>query len=141
MAETSTNTKKRTIRKAETVRERAEKASVPRKPRKIHRAVGIASVPVKRAGKLVSKAASPFSFILKPFKTRPMRFVGRILSKVLLLSYFRDSWAELRQVTWPTRRETWKLSLAVFIFSLIFGLTIALVDYGLDKIFRALLLQ
>lgn len=139
MAETST--KKRRIRKVETVRERTEKANIPKQPRRIHRAAGAASRPFKTIGKYIGRAVRPLGFILKPFKTRPMRFVGRVISRVFLFSYFKNSWVELRQVTWPSRRETWKLTLAVFIFSLAFGLTIALVDYGLDKIFRALLLQ
>jgi len=42
--------------------------------------------------------------------------------------YFKESWAELRKVTWPSRREAWKLTLAVFVFSGVFTLFIVLVD-------------
>jgi preprotein translocase subunit SecE len=70
-----------------------------------------------------------------------MRFIGRILYKIFLIGYFKNSWKELRQVTWPGRKETWKLTFAVFMFAIVFGTIIALVDYGLDKVFRHLILK
>jgi preprotein translocase subunit SecE len=71
------------------------------------------------------------------FTTKPMRFLGRILG----FSYLRSSWQELKLVTWPTRREGFRLTTAVIIFSVIFGALIAVVDYGLDKLFRQVLLK
>jgi preprotein translocase SecE subunit len=79
--------------------------------------------------------------LLAPFKTRPARFVGRVLAKILFLNYIRNSWRELRQVSWPKRRETIKLTAAVFVFATAFALLIAVVDYGLDKVFKLLLLE
>jgi preprotein translocase subunit SecE len=55
--------------------------------------------------------------------------------------FFRGSFQELRQVTWPTRREGRRLTTAVIIFSVVFGLLIAIVDYGLDKLFKQVLLK
>jgi len=71
------------------------------------------------------------------FRLRPVRFIGRVLG----LSYLRSSWQELKHVTWPTKREGRRLTTAVIIFSVIFGALIAIVDYGLDKLFRQLLLK
>jgi preprotein translocase subunit SecE len=71
------------------------------------------------------------------FRLKAVRFLGRILG----LTYIRDSWRELRGVTWPTRRESLRLTSAVIIFSVIFGLLIAVVDYGLDKLFRQILIK
>ncbi len=71
------------------------------------------------------------------FRLRPIRFIGRLLG----LKFLRDSWRELRLVTWPTRRESFRLTGAVIIFSVVFGAIIAVVDYGLDKIFRQILLK
>jgi preprotein translocase SecE subunit len=71
------------------------------------------------------------------FRLRVIRFIGRILG----LGYFRGSWQELRQVTWPTRREGRRLTTAVIIFAVIFGALIAGVDWGLDKLFKQLLLK
>lgn len=71
------------------------------------------------------------------FRLRAVRFIGRILG----LSYMRDSWRELRGVTWPTFREGRRLTTAVIIFSIVFGLLIAGIDFGLDKAFRQILLK
>jgi preprotein translocase SecE subunit len=66
-----------------------------------------------------------------------MRFLGRILG----LTYIRDSWRELRLVAWPTRTQSRQLTFAVIIFSVIFGGLIALVDLGLNKLFKEVLLK
>ena len=71
------------------------------------------------------------------FRLRAIRFIGRILG----LRYIRDSAQELRNVTWPTFRESMRLTGAVILFSVIFGALIAVVDYGLDKVFRQILLK
>jgi preprotein translocase SecE subunit len=55
--------------------------------------------------------------------------------------YFINSWNEVRQVTWTSRRETWRLTLAVFIFAIIFGALVAGVDKGLDAIFKHTVLK
>jgi preprotein translocase subunit SecE len=136
--------KRRTVKKAkpETVREKMAKASESEaKPRRIRSTASKARRPLKAVGKGVTLGARPFAFLLAPFKTRPARFVGRILVKVLFINYIRNSWRELKQVTWPTRRETIKLAVAVFIFATAFALLIAVVDFGLDKVFKALLLE
>ncbi len=71
------------------------------------------------------------------FRLRPVGFIGRILG----LGFIRSSWRELRLVTWPTRREGRRLTTAVIIFSVAFGALIAIVDYGLDKLFKQVLLK
>lgn len=55
-------------------------------------------------------------------------------------AYFRESWQELKQVDWPNRRQTFKLSVAVIMFAVVFAFMIAIVDYGLDKLFRRIIL-
>ncbi len=133
--------KKRQVKKPETVRERAEKANVERKPRRIKRAGKSAAKPLKASGRFIAKIVRPFRFLLWPFKTRPMRFIGRILKKVLLLNYFRESWREVKLVTWPDRKQTTKLTIAVFAFAIFFSVLVGVVDYGLDKIFKQLILK
>lgn len=64
---------------------------------------------------------------------RPLRW--------LIPRYFVNSWREVRQVTWPSRRETWRLTLAVFIFAIVFGALIAGVDKGLDLLFKKVILK
>lgn len=71
------------------------------------------------------------------FTRRPVKFIGRIIG----LRFIRNSWRELRTVTWPTWKESVRLTGAVIIFAVIFGAFIAVVDYGLDKVFKQILLK
>ncbi len=68
---------------------------------------------------------------------RVLRWTGAIL----LPRYFRHSWRELRLVTWPNRRQSIRLTSAVIIFSIVFGVIIAGVDFGLDKLFKHVILK
>jgi preprotein translocase subunit SecE len=78
-------------------------------------------------------------FGLKMWK--PFRVVGRVLSRFLIPPYFKNSWRELQMVTWPDRRTTLRLTYAVIIFSIIFGVLVAIVDFGLDKLFKKVILH
>lgn len=71
------------------------------------------------------------------FRLRPVRFIGRLLG----FGYFRGSVQELKHVTWPSWRESRRLTTAVIIFSVVFGALIAIVDFGLDKLFKQLILK
>lgn len=55
--------------------------------------------------------------------------------------FLRNAWAEIRQVTWPGRKETARLTVAVLIFSVVFGAFIAALDFGLDKLFKEVILR
>lgn len=81
----------------------------------------------------------------------PLRWIWKVLSiilwpliwvlkRIIPVKYFVGSWQELRQVTWPNMKDTLRLTLAVIIFSVVFGLLIAAVDYGIDKFFKQLIL-
>ena len=67
--------------------------------------------------------------------------MGRVLAVVLLINFVRSSFRELRDVVWPNRRQTTQLTLAVFVFAIVFGIIISVTDYGLDKIFKQILLK
>ena len=128
-------------RKLETVRERSENTPANKsRVRKVATTAKKASGPLRVVGRFLSKLAHPFKFLLAPFRTKPARFVGRILNKVLLINYFMSAWKELKQVTWPGRKETRQLTLAVFVFATVFGLMVTLTDYGLDKVFKKVIL-
>lgn len=127
--------KKRRLRAAETVRERTEKAAkTTQRPRRLHRATGRLVKPLKTASNIGRR---------EYYLPLPENRVGRFLNKRrhIVPGYFRNSWRELRMVTWPSRRETWKLTVAVISFAVIFGLLIAVTDYGLDKLFRKVILK
>ncbi len=132
-----TSAKRRQLKKTETVRQRAERqVSNEPKRRHVQKAASKLNVPLRKLWSVIRFVARPFAFLLIPFKTKPARFVGRILASILLFKFIRESWSELRQVQWPTARETARLTMAVFVFSLVFGAIIAVTDYGLDKVFK-----
>ena len=134
MAQSSGSKRRPRIRKsAPTVRELAEAARIKDegdKPRRIGRLLAKPAAPVKKlSGTKAGKAAAA------PFKT-----AKRGLSW-LAPRYLVNSWRELRQVHWPNRRETWRLTLAVFVFAIVFGALVAGVDKGLDELFKKLVLK
>ena len=84
---------------------------------------------VKKAEKAVSKVGKkdekkPF-ILIRPF--------------VALFRYLHDSWLELRQVRWPNRKATWKMVLAVIVYTLLFMAVIALLDLLFGKLFNLIL--
>jgi preprotein translocase SecE subunit len=100
----------------------------------------------QRARKLASTASAPFKKLnLRDRKAirlaaKPLRPVKKVLSWIVP-RYFVNAWREVRQVVWPSRKETWRLTLAVFIFAIIFGALVAGVDKGLDEIFKKVVLK
>jgi len=127
---------KRRIKRVETVRERAEKTSKAKpKTRHVHSAAGKVTTPLKA---VINKGRKEYHFLHLPDNR-----VGRFLNKRGRLSprFFGNAWRELKQVVWPSRRETFKLTLAVISFAIVFGLLVAVTDYGLDKLFREVLLK
>ncbi|GAC1502957.1 MAG: hypothetical protein NVS1B10_07910 [Candidatus Saccharimonadales bacterium] len=139
MSDTPSKKPKRLVKNPETFRERALKASqAPTKESKVKK---IRSTTGKIFIKPVKNKTNSFG---KAFKNSPFKFllpVFRLIGKVVVPVYFRQSWTELRQVSWPTIRQSRQLTFAVIVFAVIFGATIALVDYGLDKIFKNVLLK
>ena len=131
---------KRQLKKIETVRQRAERSDLPKK-RRVKTTANKISQPFRLIGRFIARICKPFAFVLIPLKTRPARFVGRILVSVLLLRYIRDAWKEVRKVEWPNARETYRLTVAVFVFSILFGTIVALTDKGLDKVFKKLFID
>lgn len=134
MADEAEKRPKRRLRNAETIRERAlkaqEEASKPDRPSRLRSTAGTVTKPVRGVGKL--------------FRYQPFTFIGKILrflGRILLPRYFRNSWRELRLVTWPNRTQTRQLTFAVLLFAVVFGALVALVDYGLDKLFKQVLLK
>lgn len=127
--------KKRVVKNPETFRERALKASeVSDKPKRLTKFKEAGSKVSSPVGGAITKIGN--SGPAKPFR-RPLQLIG----KILLITYVRNSWQELKQVKWPTVRQSRRLTFAVLIFAIIFGVSIAIVDYGLDKLFKDILLK
>lgn len=58
---------------------------------------------------------------------------------VAFFTYLRDSWREIRQVRWPNRKATWKMVLAVLIYTILFVALISLLDIFLTWLFNLIL--
>ncbi|MEK7600040.1 MAG: preprotein translocase subunit SecE [Patescibacteria group bacterium] len=132
--------KKRLVKNPETFRERAIKAAEtsdkPKRAARLRKAGSKATQPVVKPARKVASS--------KVFKLKPFRIIRKVLSFigiVIFPSYFRNSWKELKLVTWPNWQESRKLTFAVIVFAIIFGAAIAAVDWGLDKIFKGILLK
>jgi preprotein translocase SecE subunit len=123
--------KRRLRPSSETLRERTEKlqtrAAAPKKPSRVGAFFHGFFMPLRWLGRQIAK--------LGRFR------VFRWISYVFLPPYIRNSWRELRLVTWPDRRQTFALVWAVIIFSVVFGVLIAAVDFGLDKLFKEFIVK
>ena len=104
------------------------------KPRKLRESASQATKPIKKVVGFGKKEV---------YIPMPDNKAGHFLNKRrhIVPKYFRESWQELKKVTWPNRKQTIQLTLAVFVFAIVFAVFIAVVDYGLDKIFRKVLLS
>ena len=115
--------KKRRIRPAsDTIRVKTEKARIA------------ADKPAKwlRTRRFMRQIAKPFRFL-----ARPLKWLGRHL----IPRYFRNSFAELRLVTWPNWKQSRQLTTAVILFAIVFGFIVTILDYGLDKVFKKVFLH
>lgn len=125
----------RRVKNPETFRERAVKASEQSaQPSRGGRFKSAASKPANPIVGAVRKAGSSKAGRLT---SRPLGLVGRIIFP----KYLRNSVRELRLVQWPNGRESRQLTFAVLMFAVVFGVFVALVDLGLDKLFRGVLLK
>jgi hypothetical protein len=93
------------VRKAPTLREQAEtartKAETGKEPGRIKKASA-------RTGAALRKTRVTRNPI-----TKLIARIGRLILKILrwiIPNYFIDSWREVKLVTWPSRRETWRLT-------------------------------
>ena len=136
MANDKPQNKSRRLRQApQTMRERAatstKSTNQQPKPKRARRVVSKAGAPFRATGRLLGRL-----HIWKPFK-----IAGRFIGRIFVPPYVRNSFKELRLVTWPTRRQTLQLTSAVIIFSVVFGVVVALFDLGLDKLFKQVILR
>lgn len=77
-----------------------------------------------------------------------LKKVGRVLKPVLVIfrplrplgRYVKGAWFELRQVVWPDRKSTLKLSLAVILFTALLTVFIVALDFGFEQLVKRILL-
>jgi preprotein translocase subunit SecE len=114
---------KRRLRPSATIREVSQQAKIE-KPKKVSL--------VRRLFRFIGRRLSFLRFIFRPIKWIGRHFIPR---------YIRNSFQELRQVTWPDRKQSRQLTTAVVMFATVFGIVVALLDYGLDKLFKKVFLH
>ena len=56
-----------------------------------------------------------------------------------LKNFIREAKAELKKVTWPTRKQIWYWTVIVIVFTLCVSLYLGLIDFILAWLFRMLL--
>ena len=56
-----------------------------------------------------------------------------------IMNFIREAKAELKKVTWPTRRQIWYWTLVVIVFTFCVSLYLGLIDFLLAWLFSALL--
>lgn len=91
----------------------------------------------KQAAKKAAKNTKNRNKDSKASADKPLKEVF-ILARpfVALGRYLRDSWREIRQVRWPNRKNTWKMTLAVLAYCAVFIVFIMLLDTFFTFLFK-----
>ena len=65
-----------------------------------------------------------------------------LLTRVIgpIAGYLRDTRAELRKVTWPTREEAWNLTLIVLGTVIVMSIILGFADYIFGKIMQGIII-
>lgn len=79
----------------------------------------------KKAAKKAAREGKKVFILFRPF--------------VALGRYIRDSFAEMRQVRWPDRKSTWKMTISVIFYVILVATFIMLVDALFTFLFNQLL--
>jgi preprotein translocase subunit SecE len=58
----------------------------------------------------------------------------------IFFQYLAASRAELAKVTWPTRRQTARLTLLVIVFSLVFAAILGALDYVFSELLQQVII-
>ena len=69
----------------------------------------------------------------------PRRLGTGVVRRALTLRYFGDIVSELRRVTWPTRQETYRLTVMVIMVAATIGLFLGLVDIVFARLIGVIL--
>ncbi len=135
-AESKTTKKpKRRLKAAPSLRDQtAKQATKANKPSKTKKFFG------SKFFKPLREIGIVFKLVWRSRVFKPIRAVFHFLGRIFVPKYFRNSFKELKYVTWPGFVLSWKLTLAVLIFAISFGLLIAGLDFVFEKLFREVLL-
>lgn len=127
--------KKRKLKNAETFRQQIVNREQSKSDKKHRRIIRPFLVKLFSPLAKLKKELTKYTFFKIIFK------IFYIISLIIYPRYIRNSFKELKGVTWPNFKLSIKLTYAVFIFAIIFGACVALLDYGFGKLFKIILLK
>ncbi len=56
-----------------------------------------------------------------------------------LVQYLRETWFELKKVSWPTRQEALNLTVMVVLVTTFLAIVLSLMDWAISEAFRLIL--
>lgn len=62
--------------------------------------------------------------------------IGRLRFEFKMFTFFKEVRSELSQVTWPTRKETIRLTVVVILISLVVGIYLGAADFLFTKLLQ-----
>ena len=99
---------------------------------------GVAATAVARVKAVLAPAKS--SKDSKDKKRKQAKPVGIPTKKPSRLRFFVDAFLELKKAHWPSRKETYRLSVLVFVVCLVVGAFLGVLDFIFTKMMGLLLL-
>ncbi len=94
---------------------------------------------VAAKAKTPAKASKPEAKRQKKQSNSPHFIKGMASPFIALGGYFKGAWYELQQVTWPNRKATWSLTVALIGFTIFFVVMILLLDALFKYLFELIL--
>ena len=96
----------------------------------------------KRLKKVSSKIGGFFSKITAPVRnTKAWKFLRRWILRSPFRGYFLNSVRELKQVRWPDRKTSWRLTFTVIAFSAVFAVITTSLDFGFERLAKQIFLK
>ncbi len=96
----------------------------------------------KRVKRILSAVKGFFSKITAPIRnTKFWKFLRRTILRSPFRGYFVDAWRELKNVQWPDRKKSIRLTFTVVMFSLLFAVFTSTLDYGFEKLAKEIFLK
>ncbi len=89
----------------------------------------------KSIGRFLAKLTAPIR------KTKVWRWLRKHVLRSPFRGYFVSSWKELKNVTWPDRKTSLKLTGVVLLFTFAFAIFTTLLDFGFEKLARQIFLK
>ena len=107
----------------------------------------ITRISAGKGEKKPEKPAEPVKKTKKAPKTEKVEKTEKPLKQTFILfrpfvalgRYIKNSWQEMRQVRWPNRKYTWKMTIAMLVYCAIFLVFIVLLDLLFTLLFNNLL--